>query len=286
MKPKLPRAMRGRGTLASSVPEFSAATSTAASSTPARPFGRFGGPGHRALVAVSTALVLGASACATTDYSETERYYAYGPKSILIVPVRNQSTDAEAGRYFLSTISRPLALRGYYVLPIESSFSVLEREGVADEGLAWSVEPRRWAEFLGADAVLYITIESWDTSYIVISSSVSVGLHYRLVATRTGDLLWEHRAVEVESSGSSGGGGGGAIGLAVALTAAAVSAAVTAATTDYVPLAARANERVLLDLPPGPYHAEYEAMRARVAEWRAEKNREEAEAAAAAAAGS
>lgn len=68
---------------------------------------------------MSMACAVALSACvmppAHKDYSaiRTEQ-----PRSILIVPAINRSVEVNAPDYFLTTIGKPLAERGYYVFPV------------------------------------------------------------------------------------------------------------------------------------------------------------------------
>jgi len=225
------------------------------------PSGRGRLPG--ALFLLCVLCVLCAGCVGGPDLSGLAAYYEREPRTILILPVENETTDAEAPRFFLATLLRPLAARGYYVLPPEAAGEVLAQEGLFEAGEAWGASPRRLHDHLGADAVLYITIEEWDTSYLVLATTVTVALRYTLVDCRSGDVIWENRARE---SVQSGGYSGDPIG---ALVVAVVDAAVTAAATDYVPLASRANHAAFAKLPPGVYHPGYEPLRRRVEAWKA-----------------
>lgn len=199
--------------------------------------------------------------CVSPDYSSAEKYYEREPRTVVVLPIRNESTDAEASRYFLATIARPLVQRGYYVLPIESTLEVFSREGLNTAGRAWDMKPQLLQKYLGADAALYVTITKWDTSYAVIQSRVTVSMDYRLVDCHTGEDLWTARATRTRSSGGSG---GGLIGLFVSVVDAAISAAVT----DYVPLASEANTGALQSLPPGAYNERYTEYKKTVTDWR------------------
>jgi hypothetical protein len=206
---------------------------------------------HAALLA---ALLAG---CATAprqpDYS---KFLAASPRSILVVPVVNNSVDVGAADYFLSTIPVPVAERGYYVFPVNLVKRVLEDDGLSDASLVHAADPVRLAGLFGADAVLYVAIQRWDAQYMLISTQVTVEFTYVIKDGTTGDTLWtERRTTAYHSDSGSGGGGVGS------LLAAMVAAAVTKASPSYMPLARLANAQVMgphgAGFPVGPYRAEY-----------------------------
>src|SRR5208283_6036490 len=121
------------------------------------------------------------------DYTALRRA---DPKSILVVPVVNRSVDVTAPDYFLATISRPLAERGYYVYPVFLVKRLLEDDGLSDADLVQKADPRRLGEIFGTDSILYISIERWDAKYAVFSTTVEVEFLYTLKSGRTGELLW------------------------------------------------------------------------------------------------
>jgi hypothetical protein len=94
--------------------------------------------------------------CATApprkDYTQ---FRPSDPKTILVVPAVNRSVEVNAPDYFLSTIVRPLAERGYYVFPVNVVKRVLEDDGLADANLVHNADPTRLGELFGADAILY-----------------------------------------------------------------------------------------------------------------------------------
>lgn len=148
--------------------------------------------------------------CATTpyDYSALE---ASKPRSILIIPPQNNSVEVIAPYTFLSTISMPLAEKGYYVFPVAVIDNFLKENGMPTPDEMNLVPLDKLYEYTGADAVLYVTINDWGQKYQVLSSSTVVDSHMRLVDARTGDMLWDARARAVQSSDDGGGGLAGAL---------------------------------------------------------------------------
>jgi hypothetical protein len=175
-------------------------------------------------------------------------FYAYKPRSILVVPVLNESPEISAPSVFISTITLPLAERGYYVFPVYLTDLILRDFGLAEAGHIHLLPTQRFFELFGADAALFVTIKDWSSKYLVLASSVVVAMEYVLKDTKTGTVLWKSEQQVVHSSG-----GGDLISMAV-------SAAINAMVTDYLPLARQANNQVFqppTGLPAGPYHPEY-----------------------------
>jgi hypothetical protein len=182
-------------------------------------------------------------------------FYAHPPRSIVVVPVVNDSTEVSAPSVFITTVTAPLAERGYYVFPVYLTDLLLRDLGLSEAGHVHLLPAERFFELFGADAVLLISIKDWSTKYLLLVSSVEVDIEYVLKDTRTGTPLWAARRRVVQSSG----GGGNPIAMLVA-------AAVHALFTDYLPLARQANGMAFVPpdgLPAGPYHPDYQRDRAR-----------------------
>lgn len=226
-------------------------------------FRRLLGSARRPLVSHAwLVLLLSVLTGCATSWEREALYYRHAPRTVLVVPPANQTTAVEAGGFVMATVAKPLIDRGYYVFPVEATLAILRQEGI-DEGAAWQVPPQRFAQYFGADAVLYITIHSWDSTYVVIASDVAVSMSYRLTDTRTGDTIWEDHAQKVATSHIAA-----SRDPLASLIVSAVDAAVTAAFTQYIDLAAQAHAEVFARLLPGVYHPDYPAIQEQIAAWR------------------
>jgi len=192
-----------------------------------------------------------AAACAQPPKKDYSKLISSNPRAILVVPVVNKSVDVDAADYFLSTLSMPLAERGYYVFPVNLVKRMLEDEGMADASLVHGSDPTRLCTLFGADAVLYVTIEQWTARYMILSTQVTVEFDYVLKDGRTGEELWKDHQTGVYASQSGGQGLAGAIAAAI----------VAKAAPNYMPMAREANARALAypgpGFPAGPYRPEY-----------------------------
>lgn len=190
------------------------------------------------------------SGCVTPRKPDLSAFRANPPRSIVVVPVMNESPEITASAVFTPSLTMPLAERGYYIFPIYLTEMLLRDMGLSEAGHIHQLPAERFNELFGADAVLFVTIKQWSTTYIVLSSTVVVQAHYVLKDTRTGTVLWERMQRVAQDSGN---GGGGILGAVVA-------AAIHSMITDYKPLARKANNMAFLPpygLPAGPYHSEF-----------------------------
>lgn len=192
-----------------------------------------------------------------TKYVTKEEFapkmYSEKPLSVLVLPPINNSTAADAKDYYTTTVAEPLTNSGYYVCPIEIVNDILQQEGLYDTETMMNVPVEKFREYFGADAVLYVTIEKWDTQYMITSGSVTVKAACELKSTISGETIWFYdEEVSVNTSGSSG----GLPGLAGFL-AAVVTTAVNTAAQDYVPVAKDVNKKIFTAMPFGKYHKEF-----------------------------
>jgi hypothetical protein len=160
------------------------------------------------------------SACATIQPYDYSAYREHMPRSILVLPPLNESVDVNASYVWLSTITMPVAERGYYVFPVAVVDAFMKDNGLPGPDEMHSVSPQKLREVFGADAVLYVVIEDWGQKYAVLSSNTVVRARARLVDTATGTEIWQGRADFTEGSG--GGGGGGVEGILAMVISAAI----------------------------------------------------------------
>jgi hypothetical protein len=207
----------------------------------------------RAICSAAAAVLV--SGCVTAQPYDYTNYRLHPPRSIVVLPPLNQSTAVEATYGYLTTVTRPLAERGYYVFPIAVVDQFLKENGLPSAGEMHQVPPEKMAEILGADAVMFITVEQYGTKYLLLDSVTTVAVKARLVDTRSGLLLWEGKRL-VQQNASAG--QSSLIGMAIA---AAVTQIMNTSTDAAHRLSPMVN--VLLfnhkdqGLLYGPYHPRY-----------------------------
>jgi len=198
-----------------------------------------------------------AAGCATAPKKDLTAFRSANLRSVLVIPVVNNSVEVAAGDYFLSTLTIPIAERGYYVFPVDVVKHLLENDGLSDSALVHQADPLRLCNLFGADSILYVTIERWDAQYMVLTTQVTVGFDYTIKGCQTGDVLWNHKQTWVYSPQNQS--TGSPLGDLVAM---AITAAVTRASPNYMPLARQANAMSFAypggpGFPAGPYSPNY-----------------------------
>jgi hypothetical protein len=199
------------------------------------------------------ALVL--AGCQTVKPYDYTNFRAHPPRSILVLPPLNESTAIEGTYGYLTTVTRPVAERGYYVFPVAVIDQFMKENGLPTANEMQGAPLAKVAEITGADAVLFLDLKQYGAHYQVLSSVVVVEVAAKLVDTRTGTLLWEgHGAAQQGSSGSGN--------LLGDLIAAAIDQAINKHTDRAHQVSRLANANLFFPeqtgLPYGPYSPKYD----------------------------
>lgn len=198
----------------------------------------------------SAAALVFMTGCAVTPYD----YSAFNqskPKSILVIPPMNNSVEVNAPYIYLSTITQPLAEKGYYVFPVAVIDNFLKENGLPTPAEMNSIPLDKIREHFGADAVMYVTIKDWGQKYNVLSSNTVVQAHLSLVDTQTGVQIWDADANAVQGQQDNGGGLIGAlIGAIVGQIAGSLSDATPQLSRNANNMVVNSAKRGLLN---GPY---------------------------------
>jgi hypothetical protein len=200
------------------------------------------------LVLVAATSIAG---CATTAPYDYTSFNQHPPRSILVLPPLNQSTAVEGTYSYLSTVSFPLAERGYYVFPVAVVDQLMKENGLPTAGEMHEVSPARIGEITGADAVLYIVLHQYGSKFLLLGTTTSVEVSARLVDTESGQVLWTGNALaQHNSSGNSG-------NLLADLIGAAITQIVNSKTDPGHQVSRQANAQLFgspkREIPPGPY---------------------------------
>lgn len=183
------------------------------------------------------------------------------PRSILVLPPVNDTTDIKATYGVLSQMTMPLAESGYYVIPVVPMEETFKHNGLTTAADIEQVAPAKLCEIFGADAALYTRVTQYGSKYMIVDSTTIVSASAKLVDLRTGDVLWQ-------GAGQANGKEVGAqlnlnsFGLIGMLAQAAVKQIAHTLADDSVDVAGLASLRMLSAGPPngllyGPHSTKY-----------------------------
>lgn len=211
-----------------------------------------------ALFLLVLALVL--AGCAQPQRADYGTYKAADPRTILILPPRNQTTDVSATYGFYASTQAPVAESGYYVFPITLVDAHFKSNGMTVPDDIHQVDYAKLRQVFGADAALYINVTEYGTRYFLIGSATVVTAEARLVDLRTGTQLWAGRASASSEEGQNNNNQGGGL-AALLITAVAKQIASSVSDESYV-VSKRTNVRLLSSsssssLLPGPRSPSY-----------------------------
>ncbi|RKU00796.1 hypothetical protein C7H84_24310 [Burkholderia sp. Nafp2/4-1b] len=180
------------------------------------------------------------------------------PRSILVLPPVNETSDVAATYGLLSQMTLPLAESGYYVVPVAVMDETFKQNGLTNAAEIQQTPPAKLREIFGADAALYSKVSQYGTVYRVLASATVVSASAKLVDLRTGDVLWQgHASASSDESGNNG--GGSLIGM---LVVAAVKQVANTLMDQSHDVAAFTSTRLLSAGPPsgilyGPHSPKY-----------------------------
>lgn len=187
---------------------------------------------------IATLLLTGCAKQAPYDYAA---FHESKPKSILVLPPVNHSPDVKASHSVLSTTTLPLAEAGYYVFPVAVVEETFQQNGLTNANDIRAVSIQKLHSIFGADAVLYLDVTQYGTSYRVLDSETRVTVNAKLVDLRSGKQLWAG-AASASSNENNNNSSGGLLGMVIS---AAVAQIVDTISDKGFDIGAIANTRLL-----------------------------------------
>jgi len=182
-------------------------------------------------------------------------YRAHMPESILVLPPTNESIEPNASYAYLSTVTLPLAERGYYVYPVAVVDGLMKENGLPHPPEMHSVPLDKLNTIFDADAVMYLHITNFGQKFELLSSDTEVDATAKLIDTETGTQIWANKVAIVLPSSSSGQGG-----ILGSIIEAAITQAITDADAQLYKASLAANTKLFKKLPLGPRHTEFESL--------------------------
>lgn len=193
------------------------------------------------LIPVFLGLVLLTGCVSMPPAHDYTAFRATNPASVIILPPINNTPEVLAPYSVMSQLAAPIAESGFYVFPVAVVNQTFNNNGLTVAEDVHAVPSQKLKEIFGADTALYVTIEDYGTSYVVISSETRVTVSASLVDLETGTVLWADAAT-ASSAEQQNANSGGLVGM---LVQAAVSQIFETVTDRGFDIAAMASNRLL-----------------------------------------
>jgi hypothetical protein len=99
----------------------------------------------------------------------------------------------DAPKAFRPKLFNAILDKGYVSPPITSIDHILAQKDIKEAGQLGALTPQEIGTCLNVDALLYSTVTAWNTKYLVVYSSITVGARFQLIDAKTGEQLWESK---------------------------------------------------------------------------------------------
>lgn len=184
------------------------------------------------------------SSCGVANQVTRESQYAalYNnmPLTILVMPPINNTSNVEAKDLLYTSISRPLAEAGYYVISPLLAMDVLKAESAYDSELFIDKPLTKFRDYFGADAVVFSQIDEWRKKGFGINTKI----RYIIKSATSGEILFD-RSCELYLDLQQNSGGYTILSTLADLVVSAISTA----TTEHIEAARKANYYIFRDIP-------------------------------------
>ena len=206
---------------------------------------------------ILSAALLTAS-CATiapeiTRESQYPRMYEERPLSLLVMPPINNTSFVEAKDLLYTSISKPLAEAGYYVISPFLAMDILRAESAYDAELFVAASLTPFKNYFGADAVVFSEINKWAK----VGVGIDADIRYFIRSATTGEILFDRSCdLFLDLSSDSDSDDNKKTSLLSVLVDLATTA-INTAMTDHIVAARKANNYIFEDLPRGKYSPQY-----------------------------
>lgn len=183
-----------------------------------------------------------------TKGEQYAQLYEEKPLTLLVMPPINNTTCVDAKEFLYTSISRPLAELGYYVISPHLAMDVFKSESAYDAELFIDQNVGMFGQVFGADAVVFSIIDKWEKQGYGIETDIK----YVIKSTHSNEILFERSCkyfldLRVDSGNHS------LIGELVSITATMLNTALT----DNIIAARKCNNLIFTDFPCGKYSSRY-----------------------------
>ena len=185
----------------------------------------------------------------TTRGEQYAKMYEEKPITLLVMPPINNTSNVEAKDLLYTSISRPLAEAGYYVISPLLAMDVLKAESAYDAEMFVDAPLTTFQNFFGCDAVVSSEINTWAKSGFTIKANI----RYFIKSASTGEIIFD-RSCDLTLDLQVNSGSSSALAALIDLAASAINTAAT----DHIVAARKANYYIFRDIPRGKYNPIYD----------------------------
>lgn len=210
-----------------------------------------------------SATVMLMASCGTMSEITRESQYALMyedmPAVLLVMPPINNTSNVEAKDLLYTSISKPLAEAGYYIISPLLAMDVLRQESAYDSELFKESSLETFKKYFGADAVVFSEINAWNKAGFGIETEI----RYFIRSATTGEIIFDRSCdLYLDLQSKSNSSGKSVLGPLLDLAVSVISTAVT----DHIVAARKANNFIFRDIPRGKYSPAYLQDKSVVAE--------------------
>lgn len=138
-----------------------------------------------------SATVMLMASCGTMSEITRESQYALMyedmPAVLLVMPPINNTSNVEAKDLLYTSISKPLAEAGYYIISPLLAMDVLRQESAYDSELFKESSLETFKKYFGADAVVFSEINAWNKAGFGIETEI----RYFIRSATTGEIIFD-----------------------------------------------------------------------------------------------
>lgn len=192
------------------------------------------------------------SSCGTpsqiTRGQQYEKMYEEKPVTLLVMPPINNTANVEAKELLYTSISRPLAEAGYYVVSPLLAMDILKAESAYDAEMFVESPLTMFKDYFGCDAVVFSEINAWAK----VGFAIEANIRYFIRSAATGEIIFD-RSCDLVLDLQVRTGGDSALSALIDLAASAINTAAT----DHIVAARKANYYIFNDIPRGKYSPDF-----------------------------
>jgi hypothetical protein len=150
-------------------------------------------------------LAMGCSSCSTSLQTRVSGNLGKlsSLQTVAILPVGvNSNRQMEMARMFRQNLyAQLLSPSKFCLLEPYVVDGLLKQNGLMDPSEYPQLDPIKFGEILGVDAVLISRINKLEKSYYLIHSSIELSASAQLIDTRSGEILWQAEQTEMDIQG-------------------------------------------------------------------------------------